>query len=1295
MSIKKMNLLASTALVAAILVTPGLAFAQAIELDVGMPDITASDANGLAETDGAGAAIAVTIDSAAGTITLGADATPSIANTEGTNADPVTVTVTSSGTANGVIFAGDVVTGANGGDTITIESTTDDLTFQGNITEGSGAIDIVMGNGGTADLAVTFDNAFGEALTINATIDAAHADDTVTMNVTNTEGSARTIGFTEAIGGNVAIDVLNVSADTEATFSSTVAADEINISSTNTTTFTGAVTGDINLAADGTAVVTAGVSGDVDNTTGTASRGTLELGAGADVGGDVGATAALKAVSANTTGDTVFGGVVNATTITLTNNGTVDFNGDVTGAITTSGTGYITIAADKKIVGSIDKTGGVAGGVIFAANTADIVLVSGNVGATSGFVDVTTNAAAATTATFGGTVKATTVALSGAGTTAVQDDVTGTVSFLTDGYATFAANKKIVGNLNTDGTDIGTVTFAATTANTTLVSGTVGAGAGSVKAVNVAPASGVTATFTGAYDALTTTHSGAGTVAFGSTVAGDIDISAGGAVTAADDMTGAVDNTGTAGTGSLTLAATKGVSGAIGTTAALASVTADSTGGTSTFGGIVKATNISLGGTGTTIFQGDVTGAVNFTADGGANLTANEKIVGSVTTETDETGTLSFDATTTNTTLVSGDIGTTTKKLKDLDATANAATTATFGGNVYAKTITLTGAAASSQFTFSGDIEATTLDLVTNGTINVAAGKNVTADVTTSAPGAGVLTFAGTSTMTGDVGEVGGNAFAAVSINGGTVTFTGDVAATAIGVANGTTLKTGGAAAFEGAITNAGTLDLGGTLTVTGGTLELGSDATVNMTLATASSYTGGLVIDASAVTTNATNAITVAPHASFRSGALTLIDTDGVGTADAVGKYTITDQALATYAVTVDANDDVILTATAKSNATVAAEIGINAEQAKALIAAVDATESDATLAAAYDAALKAGGADAIKAAEQSEPGFGGTAEAMAGAARSFAGAVGDRMSSARTGTQVAGLSTSNGVAAGEKGLRNGAWSKVFGGTAEQKNLKGFSGYDLASYGVALGADNKVSDTVRLGLAGSYARSDIDGKGSAKAKTDINAYQLALYGAYEPGRYYIEGQLAYAFNQIDTKRTINFGGLDRRAKGDYDAHQFSASLGAGLPMTSGAYTFTPKAGLFYSYMNADSYTETGAGGLNMTVDPGNSSILEGSLGGSIAYDKKTAKGLLRPEVRAAVLYEFLDDDASVASKYAGSATTFTTKEMDPSRLGGTAGVGLGYKTADGKWDVRIDYDAELREKYVGHNGMLTGRMNF
>ncbi|NKD55528.1 MULTISPECIES: autotransporter domain-containing protein [unclassified Haematospirillum] len=377
----------------------------------------------------------------------------------------------------------------------------------------------------------------------------------------------------------------------------------------------------------------------------------------------------------------------------------------------------------------------------------------------------------------------------------------------------------------------------------------------------------------------------------------------------------------------------------------------------------------------------------------------------------------------------------------------------------------------------------------------------------------------------------------------------------------------------------------------------------------------------------------------------------------------------------------------------------GASATVAKAFASGLAVAEKtgDGDLRQAYEKVVLSGNAADIKlAAEQSTTSSNVAAtQAITGASRAAAGAVSTRLAATRGEAQTAGLQQS-GIAAGDDTRRNGAWIKVTGGIATQKARNGVAGNRTNTYGATIGLDNKVTETLRLGGALSYAQSDVKGKDSGQSKTDINSYQVALYGSYEPGRYFVEGQLAWAYNTIKTSRRITFGGLNRTANGEYDAHQYSASTAVGMPLHKGAVTLTPKAGMFYSYNSPSSYTETGAEGSNLTINPPSTQILEGSLGGVVAYDHTMRSGAeLRPELRAAALYEFLGDDATATAKYAGAGATIQTPGLKPSKLGGTVGAGMGYTTSDGVWEVRADYDAEMRAGYVSHNGMLTGRINF
>ena len=111
--------------------------------------------------------------------------------------------------------------------------------------------------------------------------------------------------------------------------------------------------------------------------------------------------------------------------------------------------------------------------------------------------------------------------------------------------------------------------------------------------------------------------------------------------------------------------------------------------------------------------------------------------------------------------------------------------------------------------------------------------------------------------------------------------------------------------------------------------------------------------------------------------------------------------------------------------------------------------------------------------------------------------------------------------------------WFKPFGNWIRQGTRNNIKGYDADTYGVAAGIDGAVNKKVRLGVSFAYSQTDVDGKGSGQSQTDVESYQGMVYGDYTAKTYYVEGMIAYARNDSDTTRSLNFGGLNRTIIGN------------------------------------------------------------------------------------------------------------------------------------------------------------------
>ena len=1056
----------------------------------------------------------------------------------------------------------------------------------------------------------------------------------------------------------------------------------------------------------------------------------------------------VTATTTDASNDTiVFSDTVNATTLNLDGAGIFTLGGDVTAIVDFGADATATVAANKKIVGIVTGVNN-TGTLTFATTTASTTLASthvgqaaddelkalnivvadaamanstGVVGTIGGNVFATTVNATATLATdgegdgdtvaFNGTVTATTLNVAGLGTVTAAENVTAAVVLAdgTDGTGTFsvAANKIVAGSITTATAGDGTATFAEATTDVTLVNGAVGAAGGSkLFALNAAAASGKTATFGSTIDATTVTIAGAGTVAVtGAIIAPAINISANGTLDATGAITGAVDNTsGADGSGTLTLAADMGVSGAVGTTKTLLAVNLNAaTGNTATMGGIVKATNINLAGVGTKAFQGNVTGIVTFTADGLATVTVDEIIVGSIATSTTDTGTITFDTSTAgDTTLVSGNIGASGKLLKKVVLDAAAGDSATIGGDIYATLITVDGSDGTGIINFNGHVEGTTLSILGDDAIvNIAANKNLTAATTVVTDGEGTLNFAGGNTVTGLVGVIGGTDLKVINIDGGIVTFKNNIAADTVTIDTTTTLKTTSAISINSntAINNSGTMDVGATLTLAGegsaGTtaVDFGAHAsTSKMTLAKASAYTSDVVIDATdtSVDTNATNAVEVTPHATFISGTLTLVDNDtNGGSADDVAKWTFVNNSLATYADSLGAagaatEGDVIVTATSKTDAAIASALSITTNQAAALKIAAGQVNGTTSSATAFNTAMQAGGSTATNAAEKITPDAG----AAMGSALAAVSGVNNVIAGRQTNTRVAFNARGNqsGISTGDPADDLVVWGKIFGSTATQDKVGTVDGYEADSTGLALGWETDKSGDL-WGLSISFSDADVDGKSAAASHTDTEATQVSVYGTYGKAT---DWMIGYASGDNDTKRTT----LDGTASGKYDSGVTMAKIGHAFASSqTGGWTMTPKADLSWTNINNDGYTETGANAFNLIVASSSNNISTARVGAEFTQRTEDNGAVTIPHFNIMAGYDLKNDGGETSSTFTGGGSAFTTKGADTDKASLQLGFGVDHVSDDST--VSLDLNADLRSDYDSMSGSLTFKSKF
>ncbi len=234
---------------------------------------------------------------------------------------------------------------------------------------------------------------------------------------------------------------------------------------------------------------------------------------------------------------------------------------------------------------------------------------------------------------------------------------------------------------------------------------------------------------------------------------------------------------------------------------------------------------------------------------------------------------------------------------------------------------------------------------------------------------------------------------------------------------------------------------------------------------------------------------------------------------------------------------------------------------------------------------------------------------------------------------------------------------------------------YRSQSGGVTVGASYKWNNNLAAGVYAGYQ--GLQAEYNNGRITD-NAVRFGVFGTYDVEDFYLNALVGGAYHGYTVNRNINFGGLDRTATGRPGAGEFNLALNGGYDFHAGDFSFGPFTGMQYTYVGVQGFTETGAGSLNLDVDPYNTSSLLYTLGAQAAYNWKLSKDVIvTPTIFAGWQHEFLQDAYQINSSFTtgGPASPFGFTTGTPARDNFYGGVGATVGLGD-RWQFTATYSA-------------------
>ena len=272
--------------------------------------------------------------------------------------------------------------------------------------------------------------------------------------------------------------------------------------------------------------------------------------------------------------------------------------------------------------------------------------------------------------------------------------------------------------------------------------------------------------------------------------------------------------------------------------------------------------------------------------------------------------------------------------------------------------------------------------------------------------------------------------------------------------------------------------------------------------------------------------------------------------------------------------------------------------------------------------------------------------------------------------------------------------WLRALGGFGDIDSDGNGAGADYRSSGVALGHDRQVRSDLLAGVAFGYTRSDVDMHAGG---SDIDSYQLAVYGRQQGDNTYLDATLGLGHHRINSARAVQFTGFSGTARADYRIHELGLSLEAGRYYAlSDTHRLTPFAGLQYGHYRQNGFSESGAGDANLRFDDARMDSLRSVVGARINSVLRSSGGM-RFDTTAGLawVHEHLDSEASLNPAFAVNGNVpFTVDGPAADRDRAQASLGVSAQLSK-RTQLDLAYHGEFADSEQQHGVAATFRVRW
>ncbi|MBX3596017.1 MAG: autotransporter outer membrane beta-barrel domain-containing protein [Rhizobiaceae bacterium] len=262
--------------------------------------------------------------------------------------------------------------------------------------------------------------------------------------------------------------------------------------------------------------------------------------------------------------------------------------------------------------------------------------------------------------------------------------------------------------------------------------------------------------------------------------------------------------------------------------------------------------------------------------------------------------------------------------------------------------------------------------------------------------------------------------------------------------------------------------------------------------------------------------------------------------------------------------------------------------------------------------------------------------------------------------------------------------WGSVYGGAQEIDGNSSIGSSDTTAknWGVASGFDYRIEDArVGLALGGAGSSFSLDNDlGSGRA----SVFNAGVYGSKTFGNAYISAAAAYAFNNVDTTRSV-FGDT---LKSDYDAHTLAGRVESGYKLDTTVITLTPYAAVQGASYFLPDYSETSSTGspYALDYDSQTQSALRTELGARVEHIIAMETGSIKLSGRLAWAWN-ADTARDVTASFQGlGAPSFTIDGARPDRHALLVDAGAEFGLSE-NLTAKVSFNGEFSGNVTSYGG--------